>query len=379
MTRQKEKGKRQEGDFANKQSEVNMIQELRDIQKKIGAIFDEESSAPSSFGNDREAIDAAKAGLALWDRSSWGLLQLKGEDRSRFLHNQTTNNINSLQPGQGCDTVFVNSTGRTLDLATAYATEDAILVLVSPNRRGQLMQWMDRYIFPMDKVELADISGDNAIFALLGSESDSLVKHLGGESIVGEPEGTHLLVQMGENSIRIAVGSGLALPGYTLIVPVGAAAQIWSKLTELGAIPLGDRVWEQLRILQGRPVPDKELTEDYNPLEAGLWKAISFDKGCYIGQETIARLNTYKGVKQRLWGVKLNAPVAAGTPVTVAGDKVGVLTSYTQTDTGSFGLAYVRTKAGGEGLTVEVGEASGELVGVPFLIHEYYQPQKDNL
>ncbi|AFY76839.1 folate-binding protein YgfZ [Pleurocapsa sp. PCC 7327] len=357
-----------------------MIQALRDIQKKRGAIFDEESSTPSSFSsNDREAIEAAKAGVALWDRSSWGLLQLKGEDRSRFLHNQTTNNINSLQPGQGCDTVFVNSTGRTLDLATAYLTEDAILILVSPNRRGQLMQWMDRYIFPMDKVELADISDDNAMFALIGPESDSLVKQLAGDSIVGQPEGSHLLVQMGDNSIRIAVGSGLALPGYTLIVPVEAAAQIWSKLTQLGAIPLGDRVWEQLRILQGRPVPDKELTEDYNPLEAGLWKAISFDKGCYIGQETIARLNTYKGVKQRLWGVKLNAPVAVGTPVTVAGDKVGVLTSYTQSDTGSFGLAYVRTKAGGEGLTVEVGEASGELVGVPFLTHEYYQPQKDNL
>ncbi|OKH19686.1 folate-binding protein YgfZ [Hydrococcus rivularis NIES-593] len=357
-----------------------MIQALRDIQKKIGAIFEGESNTPSSFGNDREAIEAAKAGVALWDRSSWGLLQLKGEDRSRFLHNQTTNNINSLQPGQGCDTVFVNSTGRTLDLATAYLTEDAILILVSPNRRGQLMQWMDRYIFPMDKVELADISYDNAIFTLIGPESDSLVKQLAGESmsLVDRPEGSHLLVQIGENSIRIAVGSGLALPGYTLIVPVEAAAQIWSKLTGLGAIPLGDRVWEQLRILQGRPVPDKELTEDYNPLEAGLWKAISFDKGCYIGQETIARLNTYKGVKQRLWGVKLNAPVAAGTPVTLEGDKVGVLTSLIETEAGLFGLAYVRTKAGGAGLTVAVGEASGELVSVPFLTHEYYQPQKGN-
>lgn len=58
------------------------------------------------------------------------------------------------------------------------------------------------------------------------------------------------------------------------------------------AVPLGDRVWEQLRIQQGRPAPDQELTEDYNPLEAGLWQTISFEKGCYIGQETIARLNT---------------------------------------------------------------------------------------
>jgi hypothetical protein len=349
------------------------MHELREIQLKIGAILEEALMTPSSFGNDRAALNAARNNVALCDRSHWGLLQLKGEDRSRFLHNQTTNNINRLQPGQGCDTIFVTSTGRTIDLATAYAIEDALLVLVSPNRRQQLMQWMDRYIFPMDRVELADISDEKAIFTLIGSDSDSLLQQLAGESLVGQPEGNHLSIQILEHPVLVAVGSGLALPGYTLIVPVQAAAEIWSKLTELGAVPLGDRVWEQLRIQQGRPVGDRELTEDYNPLEAGLWKAISFDKGCYIGQETIARLNTYKGVKQRLWGVKLNASVEPGTPVTLAGDKVGVLTSYTETEAGGFGLAYVRTKAGGEGLTVEVGNSSGVLVSVPFLTHEYLQ------
>jgi folate-binding protein YgfZ len=135
---------------------------------------------------------------------------------------------------------------------------------------------------------------------------------------------------------------------------------------------LGDRLWECLRVQQGRPFPDQELTEDYNPLEAGLWYAIAFDKGCYIGQETIARLNTYKGVKQRLWGVRLDRPVAPGTPVTIDGVKVGMNTSYAAIEGENWGLAYVRTKAGGSGLRVNVGTASGELVSVPFLRHEYY-------
>ena len=134
---------------------------------------------------------------------------------------------------------------------------------------------------------------------------------------------------------------------------------------------MGDRIWEQLRIQQGRPTPDRELTDDYNPLEAGLWKTISFEKGCYIGQETIARLNTYKGVKQQLWGVRLQATVEPGTVVRVGEEKVGKLTSFTETDQGPFGLAYIRTRAGGVDLKVQVGDVEGEIVDVPFLTHEY--------
>jgi hypothetical protein len=173
--------------------------------------------------------------------------------------------------------------------------------------------------------------------------------------------------------VRVAIGNGLALPGYTLIVSASNAAKLWQSLTQAGAIPMGDRVWEQLRIQQGRPMPDHELTEDYNPLEAGLWQTISFNKGCYIGQETIARLNTYKGVKQQLWGVRLQAPVEPGTVVMLGEEKIGKLTSVIETDKGLFGLAYIRTKSGGKGLNVQIGDVEGEVVDVPFLTHEYPQ------
>jgi tRNA-modifying protein YgfZ len=102
-----------------------------------------------------------------------------------------------------------------------------------------------------------------------------------------------------------------------------------------------------------------------------LWQTISFNKGCYIGQETIARLNTYKGVKQNLWGIRLSGFAEVGSAISVGDEKVGKLTSFTETADGYFGLAYIRTKAGGVGLKVQVGETEGEIVAVPFVSHEY--------
>ena len=341
--------------------------ELKKLQESQGATFDDREVV-LSFDRDSEAKDAINNGVAICDRSHWGLLKITGEDRLRYLHNQSTNDFEKRSPGESCDTVFVTSTARTLDLATAYITEDSVLILVSSNRRQQLFTWLDRFIFPFDKVELSDISASMAVFSLLGEEANTLLSKLVSQD-VPEKSGEHQVINIADVPVRVAVGSGLVTPGYTFILDNAEAATVWSKLTESGAIPFGDRLWENLRVQQGRPAPDFELTEDYNPLEAGLWQTISFNKGCYIGQETIARLNTYNGVKQKLWGIKLDRFVTSLTPITLDGNKVGLLTSCTNTASGCFGLGYVRTKAGGEGLRVRVAEATGELVSVPFLNH----------
>ena len=351
-----------------------MTQELQNIQTNNDASFQDSLSSgniPVSFGNDTEAKEATKKGTAVCDRSHWGLIQISDDDRLRFLHNQSTNNFNILQPGQGCDTVFVTPTARTIDLATAYATEDAVLLLVSPNRCQRLMEWFDRYLFPMDRVELKDVSDQYAIFSLIGPESKNLIEKLAGTTPPEAPDASHHLINLADVEVRVAVGSGLATVGYTLIIPVSSAAEVWQMLTQAGAIPMGDRLWQELRIKEGRPAPEYELTEEYNPLEAGLWNTISFDKGCYIGQETIARLNTYKGVKQQLWGIRLNGIVELGSIVKFGDEKVGKLTSCTKTNDGYFGLVYIKTKAGGIGLQVQIGDVKGEVVEVPFLTHGY--------
>lgn len=349
-----------------------MTSDLQNLQAEMGAILETSSLGsviPMSFKNDPEAIEATQKSVAIYDRSHWGLLKISGEDRLRFLHNQSTNSIQILKPGQGCDTVFVTSTARTLDLATVLITEDAILVLISPNRHQQLIQWLDRYIFPMDQIQLQDISSDYAIFNILGPNSSNLLNQLGVQDLQQQPYGCHQILEIAGSSLLVAVGSGLSTEGYTLIIPTSIAASVWKILTEKGAVPLGEIVWQHLRIRQGRPVPDAELTEDYNPLEAGLWQTLSFDKGCYIGQETIARLNTYKGVKQLLWGLRLSGSVSPETPIYIDEAKAGKLTSYTNLDGEHFGLGYIRKKAGGLGSKVKVGDIEAEVVNVPFLNH----------
>lgn len=345
---------------------------LQDIQKQAGAIFTEFDLTPTSFNNDSEVIDSLEKQVAIYDRSHWGLIEVTGVDAQKFIHNQTTNNINQLKSGQGCETVFVTSTARTIDLARVYLQEQRILLLVSPNRKEQLLTWMDRFIFPMDKVQLADISSQYAIFSLFGQKSQDLLTKWLGNDILSQSEGNNYEVQIDDISLILAMGSALVIKGYNLIVPQNEAIAIWQKLTSQGALPIGNQAYEKLRILQGRPKPDAELTEDYNPLEVGLWSKISFDKGCYIGQETIARLNTYKGVKQKLWGIEVNQPVNPQTIVTLEGQKIGVVTSYTDTEKGGFALAYIRTKAGDIGLKVAIEEATGEVVELPFVNHQYY-------
>ncbi|MHC5821070.1 MAG: CAF17-like 4Fe-4S cluster assembly/insertion protein YgfZ [Nostoc sp.] len=321
---------------------------------------------------DAAAIQAAKEGVAICDRTSWGRIKVSGDDRLNFLHNQSTNNFQILKPGQGCDTVFVTSTARTIDLVTAYVKEDAIILLVSPNRRQFLMEWLDKYIFFADKVELSDITEDTNTFSLIGPESDAVLEKLDIGELIGQPHGSHKVYTIAPaEGVQIAVGSGLASPGYTLTFPYTDKATVWNKLLEAGAVEMSDRAWDALRILQGRPAPDAELTDDYNPLEVGLWQTISFNKGCYIGQETIARLNTYKGVKQHLLGIRLSAPASVGSAIAVGDEKVGKLTSYIETSDGYFGLGYIRSKAGGVGLKVQVGETDGEVVEIPFVSHEY--------
>ena len=212
------------------------------------------------------------------------------------------------------------------------------------------------------------------------------------------------------DQITVAVGSDLGssgpkglenpkgLEGYTIVGPKSQADIVWKALLAAGLTAGSAEQWEALRIQQGRPAPGKELTDDDNPLEAGLWQGISFEKGCYIGQETIARLNTYKGVKKRLWGIKLSGATAdsdmlLGATLLAEGAKVGKITSLSEVNGELLGLCYLRTKAGGEGLKVALQNAEqnaeqdaeqnadeplssnamilGEIIALPFISHEY--------
>ena len=307
------------------------------------------------------------------DRSHWGRIRVTGADRLRFLHNQTTNAFEQLSPGQGCDTVFVTSTARTLDLASAYVDDDSVLLMVSPGMATELIAWMDRYIFFADKVTLSDETQSTFAVTLLGSNTEQLLAQLG-LPIPDVAPCSHICSRSAaieDTPIQVIQGTGLTLPGYTLIGPQaqGSALQRW--LTEQGITPMPPQQWEVLRIRQGRPMPGQELTKDDNPLEAGLWHTVSFEKGCYIGQETIARLNTYQGVKKQLWGFKLDKFVPPNTALKLDNTPVGKLTSVVSDDSGVWGLGYLRTKAGGAGLVLSAEDATTQAFELPFATRGY--------
>ncbi|HIK35409.1 MULTISPECIES: CAF17-like 4Fe-4S cluster assembly/insertion protein YgfZ [unclassified Thermosynechococcus] len=297
---------------------------------------------------------------AVYDCSHWGRLRLTGRDRLKFLHNQSSNNCLVLQPGQGADTVFLTSTARTLDLATLLVHREWVDLLISPQRREFLLRWLDKYIFFGDDVQVRDRTAESYCYRVFGNAAATMTDQFGLNALEHPYE--HMTVTYQDATLTIAATSGLAIPGFTL----------WSDrpLSDLlHPYPqLSDADWEHLRIRQGRPAADAELTEEYNPLEARLGHTISFNKGCYIGQETIARLKTYQGVKQHLWGLELSAAVTPPTPLLLDAEKVGLLTSCTPLGNGAFGLGYVRTKVGGAGLTLHTPAGIlVQVVEVPFL------------
>ncbi|TQE06268.1 hypothetical protein C1H46_008117 [Malus baccata] len=323
-----------------------------------------------TFDNDDQALDAADNGVAVVDLSHFGRIRVSGEDRIQFLHNQTTANFESLHQGQGCDTVFVTPTARTIDIAHAWIMKNAVMLVVSPVTSRSISEMLQKYIFFNDKVEIQDITKQTCFFVLVGPKSNQLMKELNLGDLVEQPYGTHQHFSVDGMPITVGVGNVISEKGFSFLMSPATAESVWKTILSQGAIPMGSNAWEKLRIFQGRPAPQKELTNEYNVLEAGLWNSISLNKGCYKGQETIARLITYDGVKQRLWGIRLAAPAEVGSILTVGGKKVGKLTSCTsgKKESGYIGLGYIKRQSVSEGDTVIVGDAiTGTVVEVPFL------------
>ncbi|WCJ18332.1 Glycine cleavage T-protein family [Euphorbia peplus] len=326
-----------------------------------------------SFGNDHHAFDAFHNALVAFDLSHFGRIRVSGDDRVQFLHNQTTANFESLHDGQGCDTVFVTPTARTIDVGHAWIMKNSIMLVVSPLTCENITQMLNKYIFFADKVEIQDITKKTSFFILAGPQSNQVMVNLNLGDLVGQPYGSHRHYSVNGMPITVGVGNIISEEGYSLLMSPAAAESVWKTLLSQGAIPMGSNALEKLRIIQGIPAPGKELTNEFNVLEAGLWNSISQNKGCYKGQETIARLITYDGVKQRLWGLHLSAPAEPGNIITIDGKKVGKLTSYSSGRNKSehFGLGYIKRNTVSEGSIVVVGDnIMGTVVDTPFLARQ---------
>ncbi|MGD1851321.1 MAG: YgfZ/GcvT domain-containing protein [Cyanophyceae cyanobacterium] len=348
--------------------------EHRTLQRTHNATFNPPLTVPETYTHDADFAQGLAQGTIIVDRTHWTRLEVTGDDRLSFLHNQTTQDFKTRQPGQGCLAVIVTAAARTIDLTLGVITDNGVLLLAAPEMGDALISWFDRYIFPMDRVSFSDKTAATATFSLLGATSRNTLVALGFTDIDSMEAYDHQTIAIGDGEVRAIAHSGLARPGYTLWTSADNAAPLWQKLTELGAVPAGETQWETWRIEDGVPKCGQELTDSYNPLEAGLWHAVSIDKGCYIGQEIIARLNTRDGVQQCLYGVQLNGPQPPGAKLLNGkGDRAGVITSCQSTDDGAVGLAYIRRKQCDVGARFTIANdnqdpGTGTLVDMPFAV-----------
>ena len=311
---------------------------------------------------------AGRTGAALRDAQASFRLYMRGADHLDFLHRMTSNDFHNLQIGHGLEAVFIEQRARILDLATCYRGPDATALILSPDSRTSIPAWLDRFIFA-EALELADRTDETAMFELIGPHAAQLVTHTLNADL-SKLQDHQLLDPQIADGLWLARTAG---PGLRAFGPPPAVEHLWQRLAAAGARPIEAATWEILRVEQGLPLLGRELTQDYNPWEAGLGRAIHLDKGCYIGQEVIARLDTYDKVKQHLVGLRLSATElpATGQPLRDSAREVGRITSAVHSPSlGPVALAYVRRSACAEGTVLDAGGAQATVVPLPFLSHE---------
>ena len=300
--------------------------------------------------------------VALVDRSDVGRLLLTGDDALDLLNRLSTNELANLEVGAGAATVLTTNKGRIVDLLHVHRSEDRLLVFTSPGNQQRVAEWIDFYTFVED-VEIEDVTGETAMLSLTGLDSTEFLDGLTDGQASSLATYGRLSTQISDVAAEVYRSDFLGPPSFDIVVDSGHRDSLFDVLTNNGATPAGPDVIEVVRVQRGIPAFGKELTEDYNPHEANLVHHVSFSKGCYIGQEVIARLETYKKVSKYLVGLRWEGEgLSTGSFLMHDGKRVGIVTSVARLPhTGAnVGLGYVRKEFVEDGKTV-VDEAGNEI------------------
>jgi folate-binding protein YgfZ len=286
----------------------------------------------------------------LFDRTEQqGRLEMSGKDRLDLLHRMSTNDFSKMKPGQGQPTVLTTALARIIDQIVVYERGETALVLT--HQIETVRGWLQRHIFFRDQVKLRNSSGELGQLELHGPHATEVA-----ESIVpgARDLALHHFIQTEDGTLIARTFSLSTEPGYVIIVP--SLDTLKAQILNHAAVAPGDAaLYESLRIAAGLPGPGHELTEDYIPLEAGLWESVSFQKGCYIGQEIIARMESRNKLAKTLVRVALDGPVPVGTSLTDSDQRtVGTLTSVAQLENGSIvGLGFIKPDRAETGTTLQ--------------------------
>lgn len=345
---------------------------LKDLQQAQGAIRHQPDSTIANFGDPRAEYAAAVGSAALFDVTGRTQLELRGSDRQQFLNNFCTNDVKSLGPGGGCEAFLLNVKGRVLGHVFAFAGENALWIDSVPGAGTFLQQHLDRYLISED-VQLEDFSDRWAAFYCVGPHVADVLDQAGlPGSRELRPSG-HLSVEHAGRPVAVRRIDFLRVPAYQLVFPMDAAADVWQGLIDGGANPAGNDVLETLRIEACFPLYGVDASDQYLAQElARNREAISFTKGCYLGQEPVARIDAMGHVNRELRGLKLAAATCppAGSPVMpIGGDKqIGEVTSCAFAWNGdqAVALAYLRSTFTEPGTEVCVQTSRGPIVGTVY-------------
>ncbi len=289
---------------------------------------------------------------ALFDMSHFGRLVVSGSDAIDLLNRLSTNDLEKLEPGNGMSSVLTTNKGRIIDLLHVLRNGDSLLILTSPGTQQKVAEWIEFYTF-IEDVSIKDITETTSEGLFIGGQAAELLAESG---YLHSPLDANLShVQTGDcdslaTIIRADIGE---LTAYRII------ARSESPLPDFGLSTLNEDDFRTLRIEQAIAAYPAEMNEDRNPLEANLKPHISFNKGCYIGQEVVARLNTYDRVQRFMCRLEFDdgTKIASGSQIIVDDSAVGEVTSSAP----GIALAFLRKRHYEDGAQVTV-ESDGASV-----------------
>ena len=317
---------------------------------------------------DQAEYAALINGAALLARPDAGVLRLTDADRHDFLQRMTTNNMSVLRPGQSAVTVLTSPVARILFVFTVIARDDDLLLLPAPGQSQALARHLRGQIFFMDKVKVHDLGEQFARLRIMGPQAAQVLAKLGidAASLPANRWATH--DSLHDDLIAVAQPQ-YEVPGFEIVVQREILAEVSAKLVAAGAREIDANVYDARRIERGRPAAGSELIEEYTPLEADLAWACAENKGCYTGQEIIARQITYDKVTKTLVGLRSTKALARGSEVMVNGRNVGVVTSVTYSPAldAPIALAIVKRPHNAPGTLVQVNEHEATVVAFPFV------------
>jgi folate-binding protein YgfZ len=353
---------------------------LHEITAKAGTVFVEEAGwlVPAHFGDAAGEYAEAYDGCALFDVSPRGKVELSGPEASSFLHNLCTNHVNDLALGAGRE--FFLTTNKARVVAHGYVfhvrlhdDRPALWLDLPPGTSEKVIQHLDHFVIS-EQVEFADRTREFAQLRLAGPQAHATLERALVDDVPPLEELQHMIRTFGTNATcGIRRHDPLAVPGYDVVCLRARAEAVWQLLTRAGAKPAGREVHEVLRVEAGTPVYGSDIDENTFAPEAGRTpQAISYSKGCYLGQEPIVMARDRGQINRTLLGLKLSGgPAPHGAPLFREGKEIGRVTSSVRSPRlGAIALAYVRRGNWEPGTPVEVevegGRQPATVTALPF-------------